>query len=88
MILLISYDLKRPGQTYSRLYEAIKSYGNWWHYLESVWLIDTERTPREVFEHLAPNIDKNDRMLVVEIKEGSWGWLPSEAWTWMRQRGA
>lgn len=35
MIYAINYDLKRPGQNYEKLYEAIKSCGTWWHYLGS-----------------------------------------------------
>lgn len=41
MIYSINYDLKRPGQNYEALYEAIKSCGAWWHHLGSTWLVDT-----------------------------------------------
>ena len=33
MIYAINYDLKRPGQNYEALNNAIKNCGDWWHYL-------------------------------------------------------
>jgi hypothetical protein len=41
MIFSINYDLKKPDRDYAGLYEAIKSCGEWWHYLGSTWLVDT-----------------------------------------------
>jgi hypothetical protein len=40
-IYSINYDLKKPGRDYEGLYTAIKGCGDWWHYLESTWLVDT-----------------------------------------------
>ena len=42
----INYDLKAPGGNYSGLYEVIKKFGIWWHYMESTWLISTDETAR------------------------------------------
>ena len=47
----ISYDLKKPDRDYSGLYEAIKSFESWWHYLESTWIIKTEKTPKEILRN-------------------------------------
>ena len=44
MIYAVNYDLKKPGQDYSALYEAIKGCGAWWHFLGSTWLVDTSLT--------------------------------------------
>ena len=38
---LVTYALKKPGQDYKDIHEAIKSCGTWWHYLESTWLLKT-----------------------------------------------
>jgi hypothetical protein len=32
--LLISYDLRKPGQNHDKLYEKIKELGAWWHGLD------------------------------------------------------
>jgi hypothetical protein len=87
MIVLITYDLKKPGKDYTHLYSALKSlYPNWWHYLESVWLLETNMSPEQVFSYLKPHIDSNDLIFVTAIKNDYSGWLPEEAWSWLRSR--
>lgn len=41
----IDYDLRNPGRNYEPLYDAIKSYGQWAHPLDSMWIIETEIMP-------------------------------------------
>jgi len=86
MIYSINYDLKRPGQNYNALHEAIKGCGAWWHYLGSTWLVDTSLNAKEIWDRLSPHVDKNDNMLVVGITRDSSGWLPKAAWDWINLR--
>lgn len=86
MIYAINYDLKRPGQNYSALYEAIKGCGAWWHYLGSTWLLDTNLTASGIWERLAPHVDKNDSFLVIGVTRDYSGWLPKDAWDWIKER--
>ena len=86
MIYAINYDLKRPGQDYDALYTAIKSCGAWWHYLGSTWLVDTSLNAQEIWDRLAPNVDKNDRVLVIRVTRDYQGWLPRKAWDWINSR--
>jgi hypothetical protein len=86
MVLLITYDLKAPGRDYTGLYEAIKSSKTWWHHLDSVWIIQTAATPRQWYDHLKPHLDANDLMLIIEVKDNSWGILPEPAWKWLSER--
>lgn len=79
----INYDLKIPGRNYSGLYEGIKEYPRWCHYLESTWLIITDETPKQVWDKLGKNIDKNDYMLIIEVTDKVYGWLPDSAWKWI-----
>lgn len=65
--LCVSYDLNAPGKNYARLIEAIKSYDNWWHYLDSTWLIITSQSPSAVRDHLSQFIDANDELLVFNV---------------------
>ena len=86
MILLINYDLKKPGQDYTALYNAIKGAPSWWHYLESTWIIRTNETPQVWSERLRRVMDINDHILVVDItSRPRWGWLPQKAWEWLRE---
>ena len=88
MIYAINYDLKQPGQSYSGLYEAIKSCGDWWHYLGSTWLVDTSLDAQGIWNRLDPHFDENDRALVIGVTEDRQGWLPQEAWDWISSRRA
>ena len=76
MIHAINYDLKQPGQDYSGLYDAIKSCGDWWHYLGSTWLVDTNLTAEGIWKRLDPHVDRNDRVLVIGVTKDYQGWLP------------
>lgn len=86
MIIAVNYDLKKPGQNYAALYEAIKSCGAWWHYLGSTWLVDTTLTADGVWKRLAPHVDKNDSVLIIGVTHDSAGWLPPDAWKWLKER--
>lgn len=85
MILLISYDLKVPGRDYAKLYEVLKA-STWWHYLESTWLISTQESVPVWRAKIKAVMDDNDRLLVVDItNQDRDGWLPNEAWEWIRK---
>ncbi|MFZ1682233.1 MAG: hypothetical protein WAT70_14525 [Rhizobiaceae bacterium] len=86
MIYAINYDLKRPGQNYAALHEAIKSCGEWWHYLDSTWLVDTSLTASGIWKKLEPHVDKNDFFLVIGVTRDYQGWLPKEACEWINTR--
>ena len=87
MIYSIHYDLKRPGQNYAELLDAIRSCGDWWHYLGSTWLVDGPLNAAQIWERLAPHVDTNDRVLIIGVTKEYWGWLPQDAWDWLDSRG-
>ena len=86
MLLLITYDLKQPDRDYTTLYESIKQCSSvWWHYLESVWIIRTEMTANQCFDKIHPNMDNNDYIFIVDISHQTrQGWLPKDAWEWIK----
>jgi len=74
-VQLISYDLLKPGQEYTDLFDAIKSVGTkWWHCLESVWLVETALASSQLRDTLRSYVDSNDKILVVAL-EGNWATL-------------
>jgi hypothetical protein len=84
--MLITYDLHSPGQNYEAVHEKIKELGEWWHFLESTWIVVTTKTASAVWDHLAGACDKNDSFLIVNITSDSYsGWLPQAAWDWLRK---
>lgn len=86
MILLISYDLRNPEKDYSSFYNEIKNAGTWWHHLESTWLIRTNDDVEMLYSKLAKHIFKNDGLLIIEIQDNYSGWLPGDAWNWIRNQ--
>lgn len=85
-VLAITYDLKSRSKNYAPLYDAIKQSSKWWHYLPSTWLVYTADTPDMVWNRLSSLIDKNDRLLIVEVTGNYQGWLPPDAWKWINER--
>lgn len=79
----ISYDLKAPGKDYTPLYNALKGFPKWWHYLQSTWIVATPESAIEVWNRLATTIDANDFLLIIEVRANYQGWLPKEAWDWI-----
>ncbi|CVI59234.1 MULTISPECIES: hypothetical protein [Agrobacterium] len=86
MIFAINYDLKRPGQNYQALHDAIKSCGDWWHFLDSTWLVDTDLNAQGIWNSLEGHVDKNDIFLIIGVTRNYQGWLPKEAWDWINSR--
>ncbi|MFA7302083.1 MAG: hypothetical protein WC069_07260 [Candidatus Shapirobacteria bacterium] len=85
MILLVTYDLKKPGKDYTSLYNLLKTAPHWWHYMESVWIIQTTETVDMWNTKIAAVIDQNDLVLIVDItKRPRQGRLIKEAWDWIR----
>ncbi len=82
----VSYDLRRPGQDYSKLYEELKKPPTWWHYLDSTWLISTTETASHLWKRIEPHVDRNDSVLITEVGKDLAGCLPQDAWNWINEQ--
>lgn len=82
---LIGYDLNKDGQDYKGLYEKIKelSSNNWWHCLDSTWIIKSNLTADQILEKLKPFIDANDHILVIELGSDFAGYLSEDCGNWL-----
>lgn len=82
----ISYDLRTPGKSYSELYKAIKSIGDYQHPLESTWFVSTSFLgSHSIYKELSETIDKNDSLFVTKVTADYSGWMPKEFWEWLRK---
>jgi hypothetical protein len=83
---LIGYDLDKPGQNYEVLFAAIKALtASWWHCLDSTWIIKSDSTAVAIRDLLIPHIDKNDKLLVVQLSgEGAWVGFENECSLWLK----
>ena len=69
---IISYDL-RNERDYESLYDAIQSYGTWAKITESTWAIVTDKSAKNVRDHLLTTMDGDDRLFVVKSGvEAAW----------------
>lgn len=84
-VYLVSYDLNSPGQNYTSLRDELKKSTDWWHYLDSTWLIYTWESANQVWNRIHSEIDKNDRVLIIEVKNNMQGWLTQDAWDWIHK---
>lgn len=85
---LVGYDLDTPGQDYSDLYTAIKALGDWWHHLDSTWLVKSESSAVEIRNTLKRHIDDNDEILVINVtgRERAWTGFNTTGSQWLRDR--
>lgn len=84
-IYVVGYDL-HEGQDYSNLIEALKGFPNWWHHLDSTWLIETDWTAEQIRDHLWQHMYDDDELLVMYyLNSGAGG---SAAWKGFNERGS
>ena len=74
--ILIACDVHPArGEAYDGLVEAIQSLGNWWHHLETVWIVQCTDTPGEIRDKLKSHIGSEDQLLVIDISSDAAGWI-------------
>lgn len=89
-VLLITYH-KRALFPLGLLYfiEEIKKADKWWHYMENVWIIVTDKDARYWESKLVPLLNREcDDLLIIELKQqvgnNYGGILPENAWYWLQ----
>jgi hypothetical protein len=59
---------------YDKLIEKIKDLGDWWHHLESTWIVRCGLSAREIRDQLKSYIGIEDQLLVIEITGDTAEW--------------
>jgi hypothetical protein len=73
--ILIAYDIhSTKGEGYDNLIEKIQSLGDWWHHLESSWIVRCAHSPCEIRDQLKSYIGTDDQLLVLEISGDTAEW--------------
>ena len=79
----ISYDLNENHKDYDGLISAIKDY-NYIKALYSTWFVKSTSSATDIYNHLQPFIDNDDRLFVVEIDTPNrQGWMSKNVWDWL-----
>ena len=85
--MIVGYDLNKPGKDYDGLIEKLKSFGAWWHHLDSTWLVKTEMSPVELRDALKPYLDSTDELLVIDVSGAARAWVgfSDRASAWLKE---
>jgi hypothetical protein len=87
MVLIITFAHNSPAKDYTSFFEAIKSNANeWWHFMESTWIVTTHHSANEFARLLYPHILNTDYLLVARLSNEYQGWLPKDAWDWLNSK--
>ena len=81
-VLLITYDLNKPGQDYSDFIDTFKKY-SWARLSESSYAIKTSKSPSIIRDELSPHMDKNDYVYVITLSKPYSGFGPKKVNTWL-----
>ncbi len=80
------------GECENRVTAAIvRKYRRFWHHLHHTWIVGTDDTVEEVSDFVLPVLGAERPLLVTLIAEVGHpmvarGWLPKEAWSWLREQ--
>ncbi len=73
--LMVGYDLNKPNKDYDPLIKQLKEgYGDWWHHLDSTWLIKTTKSAKAVRDELKSYIDDDDELVVINVTDDARAW--------------
>lgn len=82
-LYLITYDLNKSGKNYDDLINAIKQY-NYCKALYSAWFVKTNSTKNEIYNHLKPYIDNDDRIMIIKTNNNDiQGFLNKDVVSWL-----
>jgi hypothetical protein len=81
---MIAYDLKDATEDdYNNLHAAIEKYKNHKHVLYSFWVIQTERSLRNIHAYLKPFIKPSGWLIVNRFPNGASFDLPKDISNWL-----
>jgi len=84
-VLLVTYDLNKQGQNYSKFLEVVKSYA-WARLSESSYAIETSKSPETIYTELNPYTDANDNFLIITLSQPYFGWHDRDVIGWLSNR--
>ena len=85
----IGYDLNKQAKRseYAALIEKIKkAFPNYWHCLDSTWIVATDSSALQVRDWLSPLLDSNDELLVIDVtgRAAAWQGFSTQCSDWLK----
>lgn len=88
-VYIVSFELHSTlFRNYSNFYNNLKLYKPWMHYIKDTWFICSESDPHSIYNHLCQYIHKDDRIIITRMTTEYSGWLPQDAWDWLKKMDA
>lgn len=83
-VLIISYDLTKPGQNYEPLIQRIKSLGPWARLGGSAYLVLTDNSVVQVRDYLLQAMSGSDPIYVgISPPPSAWSGMPDDVSKWI-----
>ena len=70
----VSYDLDDPGQDYPRIHRELVRLGGKRIQMSHSVINRTNTSAIRLRDHLKRHIDRNDRLIVIELEGTHWAW--------------
>jgi hypothetical protein len=81
---IVAYDLKVPGQKYECIRPKIEAYGTYWHFQQSVWLVQSDDSAETIHTNLSACLDANDKLFVARLEgEAAWEGYDKDGNDWI-----
>lgn len=84
-VLLITYDLNKPGQNYNQILDYIKNF-SYVPLSESSYAIDTKIEPENIYNDLSKLLDSNDRICIITLTQPWAAYLSPDILDWLKTR--
>lgn len=65
---LISYDLHKSRKNYDKLYNYIKSFPQWAHIFESIWLVKSSKEYTTISNEIKCTVYPEDQVFVSKLQ--------------------
>ena len=81
---LVTYDHQGPARNYTGLFNELKTFPGWWHYIDKTWIVVADTDAKGIYDKLKPHLDDEINLLVIAVGKDRKGWLPRKAWDWIK----
>jgi hypothetical protein len=85
MIYIVCYELKQPASSFEDLFDVLKSQSGWAHYIAAMWLIDTDKTAKQLYDDISGHLFDGDRVFISRLSNDRYGLTPNKAWDWIKR---
>jgi hypothetical protein len=85
-VFLVTYDLNKEAKRPDIVGDIKKHFAAWAKLSESSYAVQTDLSAQGVFNLLSNNIDQNDNLYVISLRQPHYGQGPKDVNDWLSQR--